>query len=305
MKKIILLLIILLPLNIYASTNTTNRDTLDNLGVNKHWKITDKNRKNVLNTYLVDASEKIYDFSDILTDEEEKEVFEKFINFIEKYNTDLVFVSDNIAYTYDKVNEDYAADFYDYNDFGINFSNYSGILLLRNTYESDPYFNIYMFGDAQLYIDWDRSEYILDSIFGDFKNKRYYDGLIAYINLLNDYYERGIPSSRSDYIVDKDGYLQKVYHTPWIFITITSLIIDSIVLLVLIKRNKMVKTKLSVNQYLDRRKISITNKQDKFIKSHTSSYTESSSSGGDSGGSSHSSSGSSGGGHSSGGGRHG
>ena len=68
----------------------------------------------------------------------------------------------------------------------------------------------------------------------------------------------------------------------------------------------MVKAKLYVNEYLDRRKISITNKQDKFIRSHTSSYTESSSSsGGGSGGSSHSSSGSSGGGHSSGGGRHG
>ena len=304
MKKIIILLLLLLPINIYAAPKTIDRNTLDNLGVNKHWKITDKNRSNVLNTYLVDASEKIYDFSDILTKEEEKLVYDKFNSFIEKNNTDLVFLTVDLPYTYDSINEDYAADFYDYNDFGINFTNYSGILLLRNTYENDPYFNIYMFGDAQLYIDWDRSEYILDSIYNDFRNKRYYDGLITYIDLLNNYYESGIAKSKENYIVDENGYLQKVYHTPYLFITITSLIIDSIIILVLIKRNKMVKAKLYVNNYLDQKRINITNKEDRFIRSHTSSYTVSSSSSGG-GGSSHSSSGSSGGGHSSGGGRHG
>ena len=253
MKKIIILLLLLLPINIYAAPKTIDRNTLDNLGVNKHWKITDKNRSNVLNTYLVDASEKIYDFSDILTKEEEKLVYDKFNSFIEKNNTDLVFLTVDLPYTYDSINEDYAADFYDYNDF---------------------------------------------------RNKRYYDGLITYIDLLNNYYESGIAKSKENYIVDENGYLQKVYHTPYLFITITSLIIDSIIILVLIKRNKMVKAKLYVNNYLDQKRINITNKEDRFIRSHTSSYTVSSSSSGG-GGSSHSSSGSSGGGHSSGGGRHG
>ena len=304
MKKIVLLLILLLPINIFASTNTTNREELDNLGVNKHWTINDDNKNNVLNTYLVDAKEKIYDFSDILTEEEEKEIYNKFNDFIVKYQTDLVFLTDNLPYTYDKMNEDYAADFYDYNDFGLNYSNYSGILLFRNTYESDPYFNMYMFGNAQLYIDWDRSEYILDTIYDDFRNKRYLDGLNKYIDLLNNYYNSGIANSKINYIVDENGYLQKVYHTPYMLILFISLFIDIIVIVILVNKNKMVKAKLFVNQYLDKRKIKITNNQDRFIRSHTSSYTVSSSSGGG-GGSSHSSSGSSGGGHSSGGGRHG
>ena len=51
----------------------------------------------------------------------------------------------------------------------------------------------------------------------------------------------------------------------------------------------------------EKESINITNRKDIFIRSHTTSYTESSSSSG--GGGSHS--GSSGGGHSSGGGRHG
>ena len=302
MKKIIVLLILLLPLNIFASTNTSNREELSNLGVNKHWKITAKNRDNVLNTYLVDAKEKIYDFSNILTDSEEDAISKKIYNFIEKYNTDLVFLTINLPYNNDKVNEDYAADFYDYNDFGINFTNYSGILLLRNTYEIDPYYNIYMFGDSQLYIDYYRSEYILDDIYEDFHSKNYIDGLNKYLDLLESYYESGIPSSRSDYYVNKDGYLIKNYHMPIKLIIILSLIIDSIIIIVLINKNKMVKKKLYMDQYMDRTKFKITKKEDNFIRSRTTSYTESSSS---SSGGSHSSSGSSGGGHSSGGGRHG
>ena len=304
MKKIIVLLILLLPFNIYASTNTSNRENLDNLGVNKHWNITNSNRDNVLNTYLVDAKEKIYDFGDILTEEEEKEIYNEFSDFVSKYQTDLVFLTVDLPYSYDSVNEDYAADFYDYNDFGIDFSNYSGILLLRNTYESDPYYNMYMFGNAQLYIDWDRSEYILDSIYDDFHSHRYLSGLKTYISLLNSYYERGIAKSKEDYIIDENGYLQKVYHTPFKLIIVISLMIDSIVMLILVKKNKMVKTKLYVDSYIDRRKVNINHKEDRFIRTHTSSYTVSSSSGGGGGGG-HSSSGSSGGGHSSGGGRHG
>ena len=167
MKKLkyILLVLLLLPFTCSASTNTKDRNEQDNLGVNKHWNITDNNRQNVLNTNLVDAGEKIYDYSDILTEEEEKQIKEKIDQYIEHTNMDMVFVSTNLPYTMDKENEDFAADFYDYNDFGINFESYSGVLLLRNTYEQDPYFNVYMFGKAQLYYSFDRAESMLDNIY--------------------------------------------------------------------------------------------------------------------------------------------
>ena len=74
-------------------------------------------------------------------------------------------------------------------------------------------------------------------------------------------------------------------------------------MLILIKKNKMVKKQYQAEQYLSKESINITNRKDIFIRSHTTSYTESSSSGSGGGSSSHS--GSSGGGHSSGGGRHG
>ena len=79
MKKILVLLIsiLLIPNTILASTDTLDRNNLDNYGVNKHWDIVDSNLDNVLNTKLVDASEKIYDFSELLTEEEEKELRKK------------------------------------------------------------------------------------------------------------------------------------------------------------------------------------------------------------------------------------
>ena len=124
--------------NCYASTNTFNRNELENYGVKKNWTIDEKNLDNVMRTPAVDASEKIYDFSELLTDEEEKELKNQIDSFIEKNNMDLVIVTTNFSYLVDSENEEYAADFYDYNDFGMNVKNNSGILLLRNSNSEKP-----------------------------------------------------------------------------------------------------------------------------------------------------------------------
>ena len=71
-KYILLVLFILLIglINVDAQTPTTrNREEIDNLGVNKKWNINENNRSNVLRTKLVDSEEKIYDFSNVMTDE--------------------------------------------------------------------------------------------------------------------------------------------------------------------------------------------------------------------------------------------
>ena len=149
MRKIkILILIIFLSINILsvnASTEELERTKDNNYGVSKHWNINSNNINNVKNTPYVDADEKVYDFADILTDKEEETVYSYIKEFINKTNMDMVFVSIDMPYSSDKKNEDFAADFYDYNDFGINFENYSGVLLLRNDYEADRYYNIYTF----------------------------------------------------------------------------------------------------------------------------------------------------------------
>ena len=86
MKKITKLLIIILSIFscfilAQASTTTYQRTESNHYGVKKHWTISDNNINNVKNTPLVNADEKIYDFSDILTETEEQQLYLKMQDF--------------------------------------------------------------------------------------------------------------------------------------------------------------------------------------------------------------------------------
>ena len=293
-----------------GNVTTHERTAENNYGVNKKWKVTDKNMSNVMNTYYVDASEKIYDFSNILTDEEEAELKKLISNFSEKYNTELIILTDSFRYYQDDDNDYHVADFYDYNDFGINNPpKYDGIVLFRNTYIADPYYASVRFGDAQLYIDYNRNETILDNIYYKIKSGRYFEGFKQYIEEVTHYYEIGMSEEAKDYFVNDDGYItkNKVPSKSVIMGMITksafiSGIISLIALLIARNKNKMIVKAVKADDYVNT--INYTKKVDQFVRTVTTSYTISSSSGGGSGGGFHSFGGSSGGGFS-GGGRHG
>ncbi len=305
-KIIILTILLILPFSLKAEVTLKERNEANNYGVNKKWSITDSNIDNVKNTKYVDASEKIYDYSNVLTEEEKVELKSLIDDYITKTKMDMVILIDSLPYVLDSENEDYAVDFYDYNDFGIDFENYSGVILFRNTYETDPYFNVYMFGNAQLYYSYERSENMLDAIYPDLKNKNYMDGFSSFVDIYKNYYEQGIPSEYKNYYIDDMGYLKKKYNVPWLIALIASTFVTIITLTIMVNKNKMVKKDTRATGYLNNSSISYTKRTKNLISSHTTHYrrTESSSGGGGGGGFS-SSSGSSGGGHSSGGGRHG
>ncbi len=290
-----------------ATVTTYDREQLDNYGVNKKWEITDENKDDVLNTKKVDETLKIYDFSDVLTDDEEALLKEKIDEFISYTNMDMVIVIDDFSYYNDEENEEYAANFYDYNDFGIDFENYSGVLLLRNTNSYNKYYNIYTFGNAQLYFSYERLEMTLDNMYYDFSSSdtygSYYNGMLTFINDMMTYYEQGIPNSMRNYKVDENGYLYEVYKAPWFIITVLSAIITAIIIFVLVKKNKMVTKATSADNYYVKDSLVITNQKEAFIRSHTSRHVMSHGSGNNPG--ARSSRGSSGGGHGRGGGRHG
>lgn len=299
---LIIFLLLLFPYNANALVQTYDRTEDNNYGVNKHWTITDSNLDNITSTPYVDSLEKIYDFSDILTDSEEEEIYTKINYFIENTGMDMVIVTYNLPYTVDHTNETFAADFYDYNDFGIDFDNYSGVLLFRNTYEQDRYYDIYTFGDAQLYFGYDRLNATLDKIYYDFVNDNYLRGMSTFINDIDSYYQDGIDSDYKNYYVDENGFLQEKYTPPIFLAVVVAGIATIIIMIILVKKNKMVKKASKADEYLVTNSVNYSVKEDKFTHSRTSSYRVSSSSGG---GGHSSSGGSSGGGHSSGGGRHG
>ena len=296
---------ILLPTTVNAEVTTYNRKELKNYGVNKKWNINTNNKDNILKTYAVDSNQKIYDFSNVLTDEEEQKLTERMHKFTEKYKIDIVILTDNYQYTEDSQNTTFATDFYDYNDFGINYEKYDGVMLFRNTYEQNPYFDAYSFGNAQLYFYDTRLSNTLDYIYDDIHSKAYYSGFNKFIDKMEEYYNEG---KLTDYYVDESGFLQK-QKTASYYLKMTglsmiiALVITGIIIYTLIKKNKMVLKATKATVYMNKEKSKITNVQDNFITSNTTSYVISSDT--SSGGGHSSSGGSSGGGFSSGGGRHG
>lgn len=306
MKKIKLFLVLFLVLFLNISSikadvlNTKIRTEENNYGVNKKWKITSSNKDNILNTPYVDTKEKIYDFANILTEEEEQTIYTYSKDFMEKTGMELIYVTIDMAYYNDTENEEYAADFYDYNDFGLDLEHYDGILLLRNNYSYNRYYDMYTFGKAQLYFDQTRYDDVLDSIYYSLSNDNYLGGFKQFKEKCLDYYNSGIASKYKNAYIDENGFIKYNYNVPYIFGIIISLVVSIVTLVVLIKKNKMIKKATNAREYIDKNSIKFSKKDDRFITSRTTSYTVSSSSG--SGGSSR---GSSGGGHSSGGGRHG
>lgn len=301
LKYIVLLLTLVMGIsNVNASTTTFNR-TKDDLGVNKKWTIDENNIDNVYATPRVDASEKIYDYAGILSVSEESQLYESIKNYIKTSHMDMVILTVDLPYS-DQQIEDYAADFYDYNDFGIDLDLYSGIIIVRNINSYNKFFNIYTFGNAQLYYPYLRCESILDNIYDDIYNENYLSGFSKFISQSGDFYNEGIPSNYSNYYVDDMGYLTKRYTIPWFLAFIISSVVTGVIMIILISKNKMVKKASVAKEYLDNSSVNYTNRNDQFISTHTTSYTVSSSSGGGGGGSH---SGSSGGGHGGGGGRHG
>ena len=282
-KILFILLITLIYTNVYASTNTYDRNELENYGVNKNITNIDSKLSYIMKTKKVDATEKIYDFANILTDEEEQLLKERIDRFIEENNMDMVIVTDSFPYTNDSQNEAYADDFYDYNDFGMTFEYNSGVLLLRNANPSDPYYHMSTTGNAQLYLNDARINNILDNIYYDIKSGNYYEGFTKWINYTDSSIKSGKPSTASNYYLDDNGNMHKLkpkYYPPIPLAFILGLAAAGTTVGIMIAKNKMVKKAYKASEYLDNGSVNITKREDTYLRSHTTSYTISSSSGG-------------------------
>ena len=278
MKKYILsFLLLLLPFSVSASTNTFER-TLDDLRVNDYINVTDNNRNIILNTPSVDESEKIYDFADLFTDDEEEELYNEVIDYIEKYNMDfaIVTINDNNKGSAMK----YSDDFYDYNNFGINKTN-DGILFLidmdtRNYYVSTTGEAIRVYNDSRIDSILDYAEY-------NMRNGNYFGTAKNVIFKATVFASDGIPSGNKNSYINEHGdivYVKKINISASL---IASSIITLIVMLILIKRNKMIKKAITADQYISKA-LNLTEKSDNFISTHTSVTTINTSSGSHGGG---------------------
>ncbi len=290
-----------------AEITTYDRERLENYGVNKHWEIDEYNKFEVLNTHAVDARQKVYDFSDILTEEEEKHFKDASLKFYEETGFELVILTESFYNRDDNDNGGYAQNFYDYNDFGLDTEYYSGVVIFRNTYPGLPWYGVYSFGEAQFYYydePGTRLNNSLDRVYDSMVSGNYMYAFDTLISDLTSMYKQGKEAGMEDYTLDKDGML--VYKPSSIPFLIGSGIVALITTLIFVginkKKHNMIHKERFAHEYLDRNSIVFTRRSDILYDSRTTSYTVSSSSGSSGGSRSFSSSrGSSGGGRSGGG----
>ena len=239
-----------------------------------------------INVNALDTSLKIYDDADLLSDYEEQLLREKAQEFVDEYDMDLVIVT--TLYNEGKGTEGYAQDFYDYNGFGVG-STYDGILfLIDRTYGYNDTWMVTA-GNAILVYDDARINSILDDIYYA-KDDGYYAMFETFISSSSYYAELGIAPSNEDMEIDENGNYVEKREFPLGKSLIISFAVSTIVVVILLLKNKMVKKETRAAAYLDQSTINFSRKEDRFITTYTtrtySPRNTSSGGGGSSGGSS-------------------
>lgn len=280
--KYLLLIVILFGfciIPVSASTNTFTR-TEDNLLVSPDITVTSRNLDNILGTPAVDASEKVYDFAELLTPSEEEQIYNHIKKFINKTDLDLAVVTINDNNKFSAM--EYADDFYDYNDFGTDLE-YSGVLFLvdmdtREIYMSTTGKAISMYSDYRI-------DMMLDAIYQDFSNENYFNGITKFVTILENYDTIGLPSNKdSKYAIGINGEVYRKF--PWFIVFGFPIVITAIVIGIMIYKNKIVRVATSSREYLDKDSLKIKIVSDRLISTNTVAIPISTSSSG-SGGSSH------------------
>lgn len=231
-----------------------------------------------------DTTTKVYDYAQVLSDTEEIALKQSVNNYINKYNMDMVLVT--VKYHTKSSTKVYAEDFYDYNGFGIG-NTYDGIIFVIDF--AFGYTDIYISTTGQAIRMYD--DYRIDNMLDNIANKKddgYYAMFNSFISDASGYASYGIPSSNSNTEINSNGDLVYKESIPWLMIFIISLAIPSIIIGILIAKNRMIKKSTNASHYLKEGSVVISTRNDRFITTHTTSVriNDSSSSSGRVGGSS-------------------
>ena len=237
----------------------------------------------ILNVKAVDTSEKVYDFANVLTTEEKELLKEKIDKYIETYNMDMAVVT--VRYHNYSSTMAYADAFYDTNGFGIG-SKKDGLVCVIDFSTGHDDFWISTTGEAIRMYDDARIDRILDAMDDVYYRDKtdYYNMFVSFIEKSSYYASLGIPKSNENVRIDDYCMPYEIKPFPWFKISIASLITSTIIVLVLIFRNKMVHKAKNADEYIDKGSINITNRVDQFVTTNTTRVRVSSPSSGGGGG---------------------
>ena len=204
----------------------------------------------------VDANIKVYDYAELLTEDQEKDLALKAKDILTKNNIDIAIVTVN--FTNGLSSMEYADDFYDYNSFGFG-EEASGLLMLINMEEREVW--ISTTGKAIKVFNNQKIEALLDAA---------YTGLSR-----GDYYKAGNDFLfESEYYIHKWERMQKPLREQF---TVLGVLFGAIflgfgaggfiTLIMFIFSKKSISEKPHIGTYQDH--FRITSSRDDFLSTHT------------------------------------
>ena len=285
MKKFLFLIIsvclTLVYTPVYAQDITTyERNEENRYGIDESINLNSTTINHALRIPYVDNDIYIYDFAGLLQDYQIENLHNELEELNDKYGVIIVTTNNTNSLS----TQDYADDFYDYNKFPKD-----GVLLLIDMENREVYISTTYYG--QIIVDNSRVDDILDEITPKLSNSDYYNACSSFIEMVDEYITDGpsydmkyckIINSYGDYSCPKMLPILGILFGCWIFSIITTFIITR-------KYKKIVLAK-NANYYLKNGEITLGNKIDQFINTHTSRVYINRSSSSSGGGSSHRSS---------------
>ncbi len=219
----------------FCLVNTKER-TVDKPLVPEDITVGENNIDDILKTPSINSKDKLYDFCGILNKEEEKEI-KKLLNTYYKYSNmeNIIVITDDLL-GFDIAN--YSYNFYDYNDFLDD-----GVIFILHIY-GDKY-EIFMSNSGKkngkafkIYTD-SRIKSTLKYVYNKMNNNNYYEGLVDYIKITSEFYNRGVNNNS---VISEDGkVIDRIPLIEIIILSVTSSLIVVLLLLGKLNSKKFIK----------------------------------------------------------------
>ncbi|MBQ7171475.1 MAG: TPM domain-containing protein [Clostridia bacterium] len=239
---------------------------------------------------------RVFDYADLLTDEEEKDLSDRIAELTGSWGLDVVILTNATGYG-EKDVAAFADDFYDENGCGVG-EDRSGILFLVDLSERDLYFSTC--GKAiGVFTDYGLNQ-LYNAVVSYFSNGDYAGGFWRFLREIPDYaaaYQKGEPidliSGESGDFVYAERKDPKKNPTTYVVIAAIAFVISLIVMSLVRRGMNTARVSVNANDCLVGSSLNFRRKADRFLHSRTSRIYHSSSSdrsGGGGGSSTHSSS---------------
>lgn len=244
----------------------------------------------------VNPEEKVYDYADLFTEDEETEIYEECHRLIESYGYDVFVVTiddNNVTEETDNRSQTFLENFGDENDFGLGEEkNYVAFLIDMD----ERQYSLDVKGDTCFLIYSDEVQNgILDAVFEDMKDGYYYDAAWTFLYGVE---ESGV-SQVSDFVGTEEEYAEyqkeqgkrdfvKALAGGFFISLLIGAGTGAVVVWVLRMKSKTVYTARDASGYAEEGSFKRTENSDHFIRKYKTTRTIQTSSGGsDSGGGQH------------------